>query len=147
MVQFRLNVQLHGTGGSNITSACSVTIQAGKTARTVCDEKGSVPDPVTYKHCQLFFWSSWAATTDVLVKKVVSYTSNWPHEPLVENTPTAGAGIWSIASVILMIAAIAGMIFYHSARKKKVILFHRKQIPVRLKPTPSMLATRKYFLL
>lgn len=61
-----------------------------------------------------FFWSAWSATTDRPGETGLSYTSNWPHEPLVGNTPTAGTGIWSIASIILMIGAIAAMIFFHS---------------------------------
>ncbi|BBB65677.1 nitric-oxide reductase large subunit [Undibacterium sp. YM2] len=93
-----------------------------------------------------FFWSAWAAATDRPGAADLSYTSNWPHEPLVNNTPTAGAGIWSIASVILMIAAIAGMIFYHSISKEESDPIPPKADPLfDLKPTPSMRATRKYF--
>ncbi|HEY1181949.1 MAG TPA: nitric-oxide reductase large subunit, partial [Rhodocyclaceae bacterium] len=33
-----------------------------------------------------FFWSAWAATTDRPDQPGLSYTSNWPHEPLVGNT-------------------------------------------------------------
>jgi nitric oxide reductase subunit B len=63
--------------------------------------------------------ASWSAATDRPGETNLSYTSNWPHEPLVGNTPTAGAGIWSIASVILMMAAIAAMIFFHSTHKEE----------------------------
>ena len=42
-----------------------------------------------------FFWSSWAAATDRPGETRLSYTSNWPHEPLVENTPTTGSGMSS----------------------------------------------------
>jgi nitric oxide reductase subunit B len=76
----------------------------------------------------------------------LSYTSNWPHEPLVGNTPTVGAGIWSIASIIFMIAAIAGMIFYHATHQEEGDPKPPKADPLfDLKPTPSMKATRKYF--
>lgn len=93
-----------------------------------------------------FFWSSWSATTDRPGESNLSYTSNWPHEPLVGNTPTASAGIWSIASVILMIGAIAGMIFFHSTAKEEDDPAPPKADPLfSLKPTPSMLATKKYF--
>ena len=93
-----------------------------------------------------FFWSAWAAATDRPGAHDLSYTSNWPHEELVHNTPTTGAGIWSIASVILMIAAIAGMIFYHSLSKEINDPVPPKADPLfDLKPTPSMLATKKYF--
>ncbi|MBN8767074.1 MAG: nitric-oxide reductase large subunit [Thiobacillus sp.] len=93
-----------------------------------------------------FFWSSWAATTDRPDEADVSYTSNWPHEPLVDNTPTAGTGIWSIASIILMIGAIAGMIFFHGRHEEAGDPTPPKADPLfDLKPTPSMKATRKYF--
>lgn len=92
------------------------------------------------------FWSAWAASTDRPGETNLSYTSNWPHEPLVGNAPTAGAGIWSVASIILMIAAIAGMIFYHSISKDEGDPLPPKADPLfNLKPTPSMKATRKYF--
>ncbi|HYD80002.1 MAG TPA: nitric-oxide reductase large subunit [Paucimonas sp.] len=92
------------------------------------------------------FWSSWSAATDRPGEQGLSYTSNWPHEPLVGNTPSAGAGIWSIASVILMIAAIAGMVFYHSTHKEEDDPAPPRTDPLfNLEPTPSMRATRKYF--
>lgn len=92
------------------------------------------------------FWSAWSAAADRPGEAKLSYTSNWPHEPLVGNTPTAGAGIWSIASVILMIAAIGAMIFFHSRGEPETDPVPPKADPLfDLKPTPSMKATRKYF--
>jgi nitric oxide reductase subunit B len=94
-----------------------------------------------------FFWSSWAAAADRPGETGLSYTSNWPHEPLIDNTPTAGAGIWSIASIILMIGAIAGMLFFHSMHKEEDDPVPPKNDPLfSLKATPSMKATKKYFL-
>ena len=93
-----------------------------------------------------FFWASWAAATDRPGEADLSYTSNWPHEPLIGNTPTATTGIWSIASVILMIGAIAGMIFFHGRHKEADDPTPPKADPLfDLKPTPSMKATKKYF--
>jgi nitric oxide reductase subunit B len=108
---------------------------------------GTLPDPVELNALPAFvFWSAWAAATDRPGETNLSYTSNWPHEPLVGNTPTAGAGIWSIASIILMIAAIAGMIFFHSTHKEEDDPTPPKADPLfNLKPTPSMKATLKYF--
>ncbi|MBY0558122.1 MAG: nitric-oxide reductase large subunit, partial [Burkholderiaceae bacterium] len=92
------------------------------------------------------FWSAWAAATDRPGQQDLSYTSNWPHEPLVDNRPSTGAGIWSIASVILMIAAIAGMVMLHGAAKEESDPVAPKNDPLlSMKATPSMLATRKYF--
>ena len=94
-----------------------------------------------------FFWSSWAAAADRPGETGLSYTSNWPHEPLIGNTPTAGAGIWSIASIILMIGAIAGMLFYHGMHKEEDDPVPPKNDPLfSMKATPSMKATKKYFL-
>ncbi|MDA3869791.1 MAG: nitric-oxide reductase large subunit, partial [Gammaproteobacteria bacterium] len=93
-----------------------------------------------------FFWTAWSATTDRPGETDLSYTSNWPHEPLVGNTPTAGTGIWSIASVIFLIAAIAGMILYNSMVREEEDPKPPKNDPLfDLKPTGSMKATKKYF--
>lgn len=93
-----------------------------------------------------FFWSAWSAVTDRPGEVNLSYTANWPHEPLVGNTPTANTGIWSIASVILMIGAIAGMIFFHSRHKEDDDPVPPAADPLfNLKATPSMKATKKYF--
>lgn len=108
---------------------------------------GTLSDPLDLNALPAFmFWSSWSATTDRPGNTNLSYTSNWPHEPLVNNTPTADAAIWSIASIILMIAAIAGMIFWYAARKEEGDPPPPNADPLfDLKPTPSMLATKKYF--
>jgi nitric oxide reductase subunit B len=108
---------------------------------------GSLPEQADLQALPAFiFWAAWSAATDRPGETDLSYTSNWPHEPLVGNTPTAGTGIWSIASVILLIAAIAGMIFYHSVSKEAGDPTPPKVDPLfNLKPTPSMKATKKYF--
>ena len=109
---------------------------------------GALKDPADLKALNaFFFWSSWSAAADRPGESGLSYTSNWPHEPLIANTPTAGAGIWSIASVILMIGAIAGMIFFHAMHKEEADPAPPKSDPLfSLKPTPSMKATKKYFM-
>lgn len=94
-----------------------------------------------------FFWSSWAAATDRPGETGLSYTSNWPHEPLVGNTMTGSAAMWSMASIVLLIAGIGAMLWFHGGRP------HDDDAPAlpksdpfaSLKATPSMLATRKYF--
>jgi len=92
------------------------------------------------------FWASWSSTTDRPGETGLSYTSNWPHEPLVGNTPTASAGIWSVASIILMIAGIAAMILFHARHRDEGDPEPPKADPLfSLKATPSMKATKKYF--
>jgi nitric oxide reductase subunit B len=93
-----------------------------------------------------FFWSSWSATTDRPGEHGLSYTSNWPHEPLVGNTLTDGSAIWTVVSVILLIAGVAAMVWWNGAHPEE----HLGSVPatdpfLRITTTPSMRATRKYF--
>jgi nitric oxide reductase subunit B len=93
-----------------------------------------------------FFWSAWSAATDRPGMTHLSYTSNWPHEPLIDNVPTPGNGIWSIISVVLLIGAIAGMIIYHNVHREEGDPTPPKADPLfDLRPTLSMRATTKYF--
>jgi len=94
-----------------------------------------------------FFWSAWSATTDRPGQTGITYTNNWPHEPLVDNNPTVANGMWSIASVILLLAGIAGMIWYHTAHDdgETSLAAPAKDPLFNVKPTPSMRATKKYF--
>jgi nitric oxide reductase subunit B len=93
-----------------------------------------------------FFWTAWAAATDRPGEDGLSYTSNWPHEPLVGNTMTTSAAMWSMASIILLLGAIAAMLWLHGAGKHE-----EEAVPPKADPligavaTPSMKATRKYF--
>jgi len=95
-----------------------------------------------------FFWASWATSTD-RPGAVKSYTNNFPHEPLIGNVPTATAFMWSMFSILFMIAGIA-LLAWHYA------VWHGKETPLvapatdpteRSIVTPSMRATAKYFWL
>jgi nitric oxide reductase subunit B len=93
-----------------------------------------------------FFWTSWATATN-RPGESVTYTSNWPHEPLLGHVPTTGAVVWSVLSVILLIAGIGMMVWYHAMARASE---SHPTIPsadplLSLKPTPSMRATGKYF--
>jgi nitric oxide reductase subunit B len=91
------------------------------------------------------FWTAWAATTD-RPGSDITYTSNWPHEALVGNTPTAGTGLWSIASVILLIAGVGLMVWYHARTKGHGEAAVPAQDPLfNVRATASMRATAKYF--
>ena len=93
-----------------------------------------------------FFWSSWAAATDRPGEQGLSYTSNWPHEPLVRNTLTGSASMWTIASIILLLGGIAGMVWFHARHREDPDPVVPERDPlVNAVATPSMRATRKYF--
>ena len=93
-----------------------------------------------------FFWTSWAAAADRPGETGISYTSNWPHEPLVGNTMTSGAAMWSMVSIVLLLGGIAAMLWLHGSSKHE-----EEPAPLSADPflnavaTPSMKATRKYF--
>jgi len=93
-----------------------------------------------------FFWSAWSAATDRPGESGLSYTSNWPHEPIVGNTLTTGASVWTIASIILLIGGIAAMIWFYSAHREEADPLPPAADPLlKIAVTPSMKATRKYF--
>ncbi|GGZ57014.1 nitric-oxide reductase large subunit [Lysobacter xinjiangensis] len=117
----------------------------------------TVPDAAHRKALSAFFWwSAWAAGTErpqigIVAKgsseKAVTYTNNWPHEPLIGNTPAAPLWGWSVFSVLFLLAGI-GLLGWHYARS------HQEEGPTRLpatdplamlRITPSMRATAKYF--
>jgi len=95
-----------------------------------------------------FFWSSWAASTDRPGETGLSYTSNWPNEPLVGNSLPASAAMWTIASIILLIGGIAGMLWFHTRHEEAPDPVAPQRDPlVNAVATPSMKATRKYFFI
>ena len=93
-----------------------------------------------------FFWTSWAASTDRPGGEV-TYTSNWPHEELVGNHPPADAIVWTGVSIILLLAGIGGMVWYHVSHDADTLpKIVPPSDPLRgREQTPSQRATLKYF--
>ncbi|MGK7296838.1 MAG: nitric-oxide reductase large subunit [Candidatus Wenzhouxiangella sp. M2_3B_020] len=93
-----------------------------------------------------FFWTAWAATTE-RPGTDITYTSNWPHEPLVGNSPTTGTAMWSMASIILLLAGIGALCWYYVATKDEGELPTPPDSDplMNVTPTPSQRATAKYF--
>jgi nitric oxide reductase subunit B len=109
--------------------------------------EGTVPAAADREDLTAFlFWSAWSTATDRPGEPGLSYTSNWPHEPLVGNTMTTSAAMWSMASIILLLAGIAAMLWLHGAGKHEEEAVPPKADPLlTISATPSMKATRKYF--
>ncbi len=63
-----------------------------------------------------FFWTAWAASTDRPEQSGVSYTNNWPHEPLVANTVTGSALVWTGVSIIVLLLGLAMMVWWRAAQ-------------------------------
>jgi nitric oxide reductase subunit B len=108
---------------------------------------GALTDPAKLRDLAAFFWwTSWAASTN-RPGEAVTYTQNWPHEPLIGNQPTGGAVVWSAISFVLLLAGIGGMVWYHAKHGEGGIpddVPHEDPL-FGLHPTPSQRATVKYF--
>ncbi len=108
---------------------------------------GAVTDPDRlHRLSAFFFWSAWAATTNRPADDV-TYTNNWPYEPLVGNRPTGENVVWTGVSIIMLLAGISAMAWWYAARR------HDEEEPSapesdplgRWDATPSQRATVKYF--
>jgi nitric oxide reductase subunit B len=99
-----------------------------------------------------FFWSAWAATTD-RPGDTITYTSNWPHEPLVGNTPPGSIFLWTFLSIFALLGGIGALVWYYA---REFDVWRRDIEPEAgfaisdaldgATITPSMRATAKYFL-
>lgn len=98
-----------------------------------------------------FFWTAWSAVTE-RPDMEISYTSNWPYEPLVGNTPTASLLIWTILSIMLLLGGIGALVWFYASQYD----LWRDDLPpaegvasqnllAQATQTPSMRATGKYF--
>ncbi len=126
--------------------------------------KRTIKDPERQEAMNaFFFWSSWSsgaerpvenaeATADdaevAALAPAITYTNNWPPEPLIDNRPAGSLVVWSVLSFVLLLAGIGALAWLYAVMK------HREEahtdLPesdplLALKPTPSMKATLKYF--
>lgn len=122
----------------------------------------TIRDPERQRQFNAFlFWTAWACGTQrprattadaqsaaPAVAPPITYTNNWPPEPLIDNRPSGAIVIWSVISFVLLLAGIGALAWYYA------VLKHREEDPgplpgsdplLGLKPTPSMKATLKYF--
>ena len=109
--------------------------------------QGALTDREKARQMSAFFWwTSWAASTN-RPGQDISYTQNWPHEPLVANTPTGSIVVWSVISFVLLLGGIGAMAWYFASQARDP---HPQEIPTHdpllgLNPTASQRATVKYF--
>ena len=114
-------------------------------------KKLNLSDEEVHDLSAFFFWTAWAASTN-RPNDVITYTSNWPHEPLIDNKPTSSLFLWSILSIAFLLIGIGVIVWFYAKQYdnwrndivpsegvSKVDLFSK------IKPTPSMKATAKYF--
>jgi len=107
----------------------------------------TVPDAEHRRQLTGFYW--WAAWSSVTQRPgaEISYTANWPADDLVGNTPPPSAFLWTVFSVLFLIAGV-GLLGWHYAvnHGDELAPVLPKRDPLAdIKVTPSMRATAKYF--
>jgi len=111
----------------------------------------SLNDEDAHALTAFFFWTAWSTVTHRPGDNI-SYTSNWPYDPLVGNTPSASVLIWSIISILLLLGGIGGLVWYYvrqydvwRADLEPETGYAKEDFLTDAAITPSMRATAKYF--
>ncbi|MCC7478022.1 nitric-oxide reductase large subunit [bacterium] len=120
--------------------------------------RDSIPDPERRaKLSAFFFWAAWACITERPESSVagtsignstpgVTYSNNWPPDRQLGNVPTGSIVLWSMLSIILLIAGVGALVWNHARQKQEEALSPPEDNPLKsLVLTPSMKATLKYF--
>ena len=108
--------------------------------------KGAIKDPARMAQMNAFFtWTTWVCST-TRPGSDVTYTNNWPYEPVIGNKPSTSLQMWSGFSVLMLLFGVGLLVYYHASNKEKE---ENDRLPASdpmrgLKPTPSMRATLKY---
>lgn len=111
---------------------------------------GHIRNPQEIENLTAFFaWTSWASVAN-RPGKSYSYTNNFPYEPLVGNTLTTGAIMWSALSLIFLLAGTAAVLFAFGrfnflGWKGKAEHIHPRMLPGMT--TESQKATIKFFVI
>jgi nitric oxide reductase subunit B len=108
----------------------------------------TVPDAGRRESLVAFYWwTAWAAVTQ-RPDKLISYTNNWPAEPLVGNEAPTATYLWTVFSVLFLLAGIGLLGWYYAVnghRDDKPTVLPDKDPLASITVTPSMRATAKYF--
>lgn len=108
--------------------------------------KSAIKDPARMAQMNAFFtWTTWVCSTN-RPGSDVTYTNNWPYEPVIGNKPSTSLQMWSGFSVLMLLFGVGLLVYYHASNKEKE---ENDRLPASdpmrgLKPTPSMRATLKY---
>jgi nitric oxide reductase subunit B len=93
-----------------------------------------------------FFWTSWASATQ-RPGQAITYTNNWPHEPLIDNRPSGANVVWSMVSVVMLLAGVGALVWWRAFRggDEEPAVEPPASDPLALfQLTPSMKAVGKY---
>ncbi|MGA2623851.1 MAG: nitric-oxide reductase large subunit [Bacteroidota bacterium] len=109
-----------------------------------------ISDPKELRELTAFFaWTAWASVVN-RPGQSYSYTSNFPYDPSVNNTPTSDAILWSALSLVSLLAGIGLILFIfgkfdYLGWKGKEGHVHPQMLPG--VTTESQKATIKYFVI
>ncbi|MDC3954348.1 nitric-oxide reductase large subunit [Polyangium jinanense] len=108
----------------------------------------TIKDPERQRRMNaFFFWAAWACATE-RPGASITYSNNWPSEPLIGNHPSGAVVVWSVVSFVLLLAGIGALSWYFAAQRHRPTedpVYPERDPLVGLEATPSMRATRKYF--
>ncbi|MCY4364297.1 MAG: nitric-oxide reductase large subunit [Gammaproteobacteria bacterium] len=111
---------------------------------------GSDPDEGIRTLVSWWWWTSWAAST-LRPDDTVTYTNNWPHEPLVDNKPNSSIFIWTFVSIVLLIAGIGALCWFFLREREEWQKdteipegYPDRSLIAAASPTASMKAVVKY---
>jgi nitric oxide reductase subunit B len=118
--------------------------------------KGLLPEAITDKVeirqlTAYFAWSAWAGST-LRPDKDYTYTNNWPPEPLVDNAVTANVVVWSVLSLIVLLAGIGALFASFGRWGERMGWRGRQADTISFRPpdavavTPTQRACAYYFL-
>ncbi|WP_290885072.1 nitric-oxide reductase large subunit [Arenimonas sp.] len=94
-----------------------------------------------------YWWTAWSAVTQRPGKEI-TYTNNWPHEPLVGNVPPSNLFLWTVFSVLFLLAGVALLGWHYAvnhSREEPPLQLPATDPLAKVVVTPSMKATAKYF--
>jgi nitric oxide reductase subunit B len=109
-------------------------------------KENTIYDPERRRTMVAFFhWTAWQSVTNRPGSNV-TYTSNWPADTLVGNTPSGASFMWTFISILMLIAGVAALAWHHAASKHEEPAAIPAADPLKaIKATPSMKAVAKYF--
>jgi len=123
---------------------------------SVTTQYGLIPQAITdpqeiHQLTAFFAWTAWAAAAE-RPDLPYSYTNNWPPESLVNNTPTADVIVWSVLSLVALLAGI-GVLFAVYGRWSRQLGWQSSEAPRisfrqpgEVEVTPAQRATAWFFL-
>lgn len=118
-------------------------LSQGSTVHSI--PSGWFSDDTQIRNVTAFFaWTAWAASAN-RPNAPFSYTANWPHDDLIGNQAPNQFLIWSIVSVIVLIAAIAFFLFVYLTQEDAEDVYPITERPAIRIATPSQKVTSLFF--